>query len=387
MSNPFHGIQILESSGGRRPASNPSQSVIYLVATADDADPDTFPANEQVLLTDVRGAIGDAGTEGTLRSALIAIAEQCNPILIVMRVPEGANANETAANVIGSTNGAVYTGLQGARVSRQKFDLAPKIIGAPGLETLAVVTAGVSVAQAVHGMFYANAFAANKEDAVTFRGNFAARELILLWPNVIRFDTAAGQNVTAPSSAFALGLRAKIDAEHGWHKTLSNVPINGIIGLANDVSFDVLSPANDAGYLNGSEITTVIRSEGFRFWGNRTTSDDASFAFESYTRTAQYLRDMAAAVLKAYIDKPLSLQTLRDMVESLNGEARALITNERLIGGEFFIDPARNQPQQLNAGQVRIGCTYTPVPPMEALTLDLTITDEYFFDFAQALAA
>lgn len=387
MSTPFHGISILESTGGRRPASTPSLSVIYLVATADDADPDVFPANEQVLLTDVRGAIGDAGTEGTLRGALQAISDQCDAIAIVMRVPEGANANETAANVIGSTSGTVYTGLQGARVSRQKFDLRPKIIGAPGLETQAVIAAMVSVAQAVNGMAYASVPAANKEDAVTFRANFAARELMLLWPSVLRFDTEAAANVIAPASAYALGLRARIDQQHGWHKTLSNIAINGIIGLANDVSFDILSPSNDAGYLNGSEVTPVIRSDGFRFWGNRTTSDDASFAFESYVRTAQFLRDVAAEVLKAYIDKPLSTQTLRDMAESLNSEARSLITNNRLIGGEFFIDPARNQPQQLNAGQVRIGCTYTPVPPMESLTLDLTITDEYFFDFAQALAA
>ncbi|MBW9013687.1 hypothetical protein KZA95_23060, partial [Escherichia coli] len=32
---------------------------------------------------------------------------------------------------------------------------------------------------------------------------------------------------TAYATARALGLRAKIDQEQGWHKTLSNVGVNG----------------------------------------------------------------------------------------------------------------------------------------------------------------
>lgn len=384
MSEPFHGINILESSTGTRPAVSPSQSVIYLVATGPGADVDTFPPNQQVLVTNVRTAIADAGTTGTLRGALIAIAEQCEPFVIVMRVEAGVDAAATAANVIGSAAGSTYTGLQGARASRQKFGLAPKIIGAPGLETQAVITAMVSVAQAVRGMAYANAIGETKEDAATFRDNFSARELVLLWPNVVRFDTAAAANVNAPSSAFALGMRAKIDQTQGWHKTLSNVPMNGLVGLTHDVSYEILSASNDAGFLNINQVTAVVHDGGFRFWGNRTTSDDAAFAFESATRTAQFLYDTAAAVLASYVDKPLGLQAIRDMTESMNARARALVTLGRLIGGEYWIDATKNQPSQLAAGQLRISCRYTPVPPMESITVEQTITDEFFFNLAIA---
>ncbi|MFD0726970.1 phage tail sheath subtilisin-like domain-containing protein [Lysobacter brunescens] len=387
MSAPFHGINIVESSVGARPASRAPNAVIYLVATGDDADADTFPANDQVLITNVRAAVGAAGTTGTLRGALLAIADQCEPLVIVMRVPAGEDAAATAANTIGSSSGATYTGLQGARVSRQRFGLVPKIIGAPGLETQAVIAAMVSVAQAVRGMCYANAEGATKEEAATFRDNFDARELVLLWPNVVRFDTVEEDNVEAPASAYALGMRAKIDATMGWHKTLSNVAINGILGLAQDVSFDILSGANDAGYLNTNDVCAVIHSNGYRFWGNRTTSDDAAFAFESATRTAQVLHEDAADVLAAYIDKPMGVQSIRDMTESMNARARARVALGQLIGARYFIDPALNQPNQLAAGQLRISCTYTAVPPMESITVDQAITDEFFFQFAQAIAA
>lgn len=387
MSQPFHGINIIESGTGTRPASRAPNAVIFLVATGDNADADVFPLNEQVLITNVRAAIGDAGTTGTLRAALTAIADQVEPLVIVMRVPAGEDAAATASNVIGSSSGSTYTGLQAARVSRQKFGLVPKIIGAPGLETQAVIAAMVSVAQAVRGMCYANAVAATKEEAATFRDNFSARELVLLWPNVIRYDTVEEDNVEAPASAYALGMRAKIDATIGWHKTLSNVPINGLLGAAKDVSFDILSGANDAGYLNASDVCTVVQSNGYRFWGNRTTSDDAQFAFESAARTAQRLHEEAADVLAAYIDKPMTVQAIRDMTESMNARARALVAQGELIGARYWIDMALNQPNQLAAGQLRISCEYTPVPPMESINVDQAITDEFFVQFAQAIAA
>ncbi|SUH07639.1 major tail sheath protein [Salmonella enterica subsp. enterica] len=48
------------------------------------------------------------------------------------------------------------------------------------------------------------------------------------------------------------------------------------------------------GLLNKNDVTTLIRKDGFRFWGSRCLSDDPLFAFENYTRTAQVLADTMA---------------------------------------------------------------------------------------------
>lgn len=126
---------------------------------------------------------------------------------------------------------------------------------------------------------------ATVEDAIACRANFSQREGMLIWPDFINFGTVRNADATAHASARALSLRAKIDEQTGWHKTLSNVGVNGVIGLSVDVFWDLQVPATDSGLLNQNDVTTLIRKDGFRFWGSRCLSDDPLFAFENYTRT------------------------------------------------------------------------------------------------------
>ncbi len=50
---------------------------------------------------------------------------------------------------------------------------------------------------------------------------------MVIWPDFLAWDTVTSTTVTAYATARALGLRAKIDQEQGWHKTLSNVGATG----------------------------------------------------------------------------------------------------------------------------------------------------------------
>jgi phage tail sheath protein FI len=68
-----------------------------------------------------------------------------------------------------------------------------------------------------------------------------------------------------------------IDETVGWHKTISNVTVAGITTVTQDVHYDLLDNATDAGLLNDADITTIIRtSAGYRFWGNRTCAADGA---------------------------------------------------------------------------------------------------------------
>lgn len=122
-----------------------------------------------------------------------------------------------------------------------------------------------------------------------YRQNFSQRELMVILPDFLAWDTVTSTTATAYATARALGLRAKIDQEQGWHKTLSNVGVNGVTGISASVFWDLQKPGTDADLLNEAGVTTLVRRDGFRFWGNRTCSDDPLFLFESYTRTAQVL--------------------------------------------------------------------------------------------------
>ena len=93
-----------------------------------------------------------------------------------------------------------------------------------------------------------------------------------------------------------------IDEEVGWHKSLSNLPIAGVTGLTADVHFDIRDMSTDAGLLNEGQVTTIVRMNGYRFWGNRTTSDEPQFAFETAVRTSQAIQDAIAETLTAFVD-------------------------------------------------------------------------------------
>ena len=89
MSDYHHGVEVIEINDGTRTISTVSTAIIGMVCTANDADDSTFPLNEPVLITSVQNAIGKAGKLGTLSKSLQAIADQCKPVVVVVRVAEG----------------------------------------------------------------------------------------------------------------------------------------------------------------------------------------------------------------------------------------------------------------------------------------------------------
>ncbi len=128
---------------------------------------------------------------------------------------------------------------------------------------------------------------------------------MLIWPDFIAYNPLTGENETFPAPAYACGLRSAIDNDQGWHKSLSNVPVNNVLGISRDVFWSLQAEDSDANALNSKEVTTLIKRNGFRFWGNSTT-DTSKYRFEVYTRTAQILADSVAEAQFESVDEPLT---------------------------------------------------------------------------------
>ena len=384
-----HGVRVIEINTGTRPIRTIATAIIGMVCTGSDADADAFPLNKAVLLTNVRGAISKAGVLGTLAKSLKAIVDQCDPLVVVVRVADGVGADDAAkeadltSKVIGTVTGGVYTGLQALLAAQAQLGIKPRILGAPGLDNQAVTAAMIPVAQKLRAMSYAYAHdCADVSEAVLYREEFGARELMLIWPDFVAWDTTTSASEPAFAVARALGLRAKIDEEIGWHKTLSNIAVNGVTGLSKDVFWDLQDPSTDAGVLNAGDVTTLVKANGYRFWGSRTCSDEPLFAFESATRTAQVLADSIAEALMWAIDKPMHPSLVRDIIETINAKFRELIALGYLIGGSAWYDETVNDSTTLSEGKLYIDYDYTPVPPLENLQLRQRITDRYMAEFA-----
>ncbi|MFM2477326.1 phage tail sheath protein [Celerinatantimonas sp. MCCC 1A17872] len=380
-----HGTRVTEITEGSRVITTVSSAIIGMVCTAEDADESAFPLNKPVLLTNVKNAISDAGVKGTLAAALDAISDQASPVTVVVRVAEGESDDETTSNIIGGTENGRYTGLQALLTAEAQLGVKPRILGVPGLDTQPVVSAMISIAQTLRAFAYASCYGIeNVSDAIDYRNNFGARELMLLWPDFTAWDTTTDAEANANAVARALGLRAKIDEETGWHKTLSNVTVNGVDGISKDVYWDLQSTSTDADLLNKNGITTLIRRDGFRFWGSRTCEED-TFFFENYTRTAQIIMDTMADAHFWAVDKPLHASLVRDILEGINAKFREWVSLGYLLGGSAWYDETLNTEDTLKAGKLYIDYDYTPVPPLENLMLRQHITDTYLADFASQI--
>ncbi|HBE9116844.1 TPA: phage tail sheath protein [Citrobacter braakii] len=384
MSDYHHGVEVVEINDGTRTISTVSTAVVGMVCTASDADAGAFPLNEPVLITNPQSAIAKAGTKGTLAKSLQLIANQSKPVVVVVRVAEGTGDDEeaqaqTISNIIGTTDeNGKYTGLKALLTAKAVTGVKPRILGVPGLDTQEVATALVSVAQKLRAFAYVSAWGCKTiSDVIAYRENFSARELMIIWPEFLGWDTTASATTTSYATAIALGLRAKIDNDTGWHKTLSNVGVNEVTGISASVFWDLQEKGTDADLLNEAGVTTLIRADGFRFWGNRNCSDDPLFQFENYTRTAQVIADTMAEGHMWANDKPITATLIRDIIDGINAKFRELKSGGYIIDATCWFDEEADSKETLKAGKLFIDYDYTPVPPLEHLTLRQRITDKY----------
>lgn len=181
MSDYHHGVRVVEVNDGTRTITTVSTAIVGMVCTAQDADAATFPLNTPVLITNVQGAVGKAGKKGTLAAALQAIADQSKPVTVVVRVAEGVDEAETTSNIIGGTDeNGQYTGMKALLAAQTQLDVKPRILGVPGLDSLAVATALASIAQQLRAFAYVSAWECKTiSEARLYRQNFSQRELMV----------------------------------------------------------------------------------------------------------------------------------------------------------------------------------------------------------------
>ncbi|MDZ4108143.1 MAG: phage tail sheath subtilisin-like domain-containing protein [Brevundimonas sp.] len=377
-----HGVAITAAALGAVALFVNPLSVWGIVATAPDAV--GLDLNTPILVQDLEATIAATGEAGTASRALRAIADfgRSTGVLILVDEGEGADPEDIAADQAAN----VIAGLQKLLVAEQAVAVRPRILAAPGLDDAAVTAAMGVVATQLRAMAYARAIGATPAEIYTYRQTYSTRELMLIDGDFNAFDALAEAEVVSFAAARAVGARAWLDREVGYHKTISNVAVPGVLGLTNPRTWDLQSADTEIGLINGADVTGLIRRNGFRFWGNRTCSDDPRYAFESAVRTDQVLRDTIAEGVFPYIDQPLRQSLAIDIIESLNALGRREVLAGRLIGFEAFLAEG-NTPEMLAAGKLRIGYRFTPCAPLEELGIGPEITDEFYADFAELAGA
>src|SRR5512146_2749715 len=101
----LHGIEVLEVDDGLRPIPIVETAIIGLIGTAPDADETAFPLNEPIAIIGNPRQAADLDTvgdgAGTLKDAIDGIFDQAGATVVVVRVEEGLDTDETMGNIMG----------------------------------------------------------------------------------------------------------------------------------------------------------------------------------------------------------------------------------------------------------------------------------------------
>ncbi|WP_429885381.1 phage tail sheath C-terminal domain-containing protein [Geoalkalibacter halelectricus] len=397
MSETFlHGVEVVEIDNGPRPIQTVRSSVIGLIGTAPDADPEKFPLNTPVLIAGSRkeaAALDTTGDgAGTLPDAIDGIFDQAGAVVVVVRVEEGGSPEATRTNIIGGVDPdtGAYTGVQAFLAAETAVGAAPRILIAPGFTSerpedpvtpgqyLAnpVVAELLGIADRLRAVIIADGPDSNDAAAVAYAGDFGSKRVYLVDPGVKVLK--GGEFVSEPASARVAGIIAKSDAERGFWWSPSNREMYGIVGTTRSIDFALGDANARANLLNEAKVATLIRQNGFRLWGNRTLAMDAKWAFLSVVRTADMINE---SLLRAHlwaVDRNITKTYLEDVTEGVNAYLRRLTALGAILGGKCWADPDLNTPENLAAGKVYFDFDFTPPTPAEHVTFRSRLVNDYF---------
>ncbi|EJF78157.1 hypothetical protein ME7_00148 [Bartonella birtlesii LL-WM9] len=233
----------------------------------------------------------------------------------------------------------------------------------------------IGIAERLRAIVVLDAPNSTDEAALSTAKDFDSKRAILVDPFVkVNHD---GKIVEQPASAAVAGVIAKTDFANGFWHSPSNKVINGIVGIARPIDFSIGDRSSRANLLNEQNITSIIRENGYRLWGNRTLSSDTKFAFLSVVRTADMIND---AILRGHlwaVDRNIKKTYMSDVSESVNAYLRDLKAQGAILGGHCTPDPELNTASAIESGKVYFNVEFTPTTPAEHITFRSRIVNDY----------
>ncbi|SMG47718.1 phage tail sheath subtilisin-like domain-containing protein [Dethiosulfovibrio salsuginis] len=390
----LHGVEVIEIEDGSRPIRTVRSAVIGLIGTAPEADEAAFPINQPVLIAGSRSEAAKLGEIGTLPAGIDGIFDQAGALVVVVRVAEGISETETMSNVVGGVNSATgqYEGVHVFLGAESKTGYQPRIICAPGFThqrtedpsspgaflANPVVSELQGIVDRLRAVVIADGPNKTDEAAFSYAEDFGTARIYVVDPFVTVFK--GGAYVDEPSSARVAGIIAKSDADRGFWWSPSNNPIYGIVGTARPVDFSLGDPNARANLLNEHNVTTIIRQDGYRLWGNRTLSSDPKWAFLCVRRTADIINDSLQRAHLWAVDRNLTKTYFDAVVEGVNAYLRHLTAIGAILGGRCWANPDLNTPSQLKAGKCYFDFDFTASAPAEHITFRSHLVDDYYRD-------
>ena len=388
----YHGVTVTNVDTGARSIALPTSSIIGLVDTFTPGpgatSTPTAAVNDLVLITNEREAIAAFGANSAITKACQAIYTRAKAVIVACGVATAADAAAQTSAIIGGVlaNGK-RTGLQALLDGKSRFNAQPRLLIAPKHSaTQAVATAMDALAGKLRGIGIIDGPGTTDEAAIAYAAKFGSKRLYMVDPGVQFFDTVTSKTIDNPGSAWVAGLFAWTDAEYGFWASPSNKEFVGITGTTRSVEYLAGDETCRANLLNNAFVTTIIRSGGYRLWGNRTLSSDAKWSFVTRVRTLDIIMDAVQAGHEWAVDRPITANYVRDVTEGLQAFMRDLKNQGAVINFEVYADPVLNTASSLEQGKVYWNIRFTDVPPAENPIFQFEVTNQYLTEVLDVAA-
>ncbi|MDR0542468.1 MAG: phage tail sheath subtilisin-like domain-containing protein [Dysgonamonadaceae bacterium] len=388
----LHGIEHLNLPADFAPVNNVVTAVIGLVGTAEQGE------LNQLILSKSAKDDAEFGTMGTIPEALRAIRMQdgTRGSALVFVVKVGSHTDTVLpADIVGTVSAiGVRTGLQLFETALGKFGFEPMIYIAPRYSALGAVKQElIAITNKNEAMAYIDSpdgYTFN--DALTSRaiaGDFATLNdgqkllfphFLVSNPEYVDAETTplVERYLNLPMSAFAAGLRAKIDLEEGWHVSSSNHRVTGVEGMDVDLTFALGDTNCEANLLNAAGITTAVNmyGQGIVEWGNYAAGfpgNTNTEAFECVRRTRAIMKRAIQQACIPFIDKPFIKANVDAIRNTVNQYLNGLFSQGKIVYGQCFYRPESNPLNELAMGHLTFDIEFTPALPMQRLTFTYKI--------------
>jgi phage tail sheath protein FI len=407
MSDPYYGVEIIETGSGSTVATETKAATCFLIGTAPigdmhgtDAERAKYVNNAIIIRSREDGvaAFGEHSTGYTLPAAIDAIFDQAGAngigTLEIVNVFDPAVhatvADVTNLDIIGGFTAAGQPqGLKIAYDSYQRFGRFCKILGAPGftgmtgvraeLETICNRIRGRAVLDAPIGA-YAHTVIEARGASGSFDWQFSNRRMVPVWPHMNIVDLSTGGERLDPYSSRFIGVWLRTIMDNGYHHSPSNRPIYGIEGSEVPVLYVPGDKQSDVQLLRDAGIVTIEEryGSGPHTSGNRSSAHPTDTDMRNFLHV-QFIEDMLDESVMAYLDQhkdrngnPARIETLE---EGVNAFMRSKMTGDdpAISGGQFRFDRKKTSAATVAQGQYFWKLDYAPIGIMERITVDRNI--------------
>ena len=197
------------------------------------------------------------------------------------------------------------------------------------------------------------------------------------WPRVALGDKSYWLSTQAAA------LMALVDANHGQipYESPSNKNLRADRSLVKSGAAVFLSYAN-ANVLNSQGVVTAMNFNGWRLYGNRTstypTNDDPAVSFIATRRMRNWLGNTLAINYFSRIDSPLNRRLVDTILDEVNLFLNGLTAQGVLLGGRISFLEEDNSVTDLADGLMKFRIYYAAPPPARSISFVLSYDVSYF---------